>query len=225
MNIWNYPIKAVIFDNDGTILDTLGLYYDALSEIVPPPFSDELIRSINGLSDIEVSKKIVQYYNLSFTPEEFCEKRQEILRKILPDCKLIPGIDNIIKKIHKMNIPMAVATSSNRKAHEIKIFKHKDIFSLFQITICGDEVKEAKPSPEIFLTAAQKLGNFDPKNILVIEDALLGIKAANLAGMASIFFNYEKNDIQKALNDYSVKPNLIIETFEDFPFEKFIWEP
>ena len=219
-------ISAVIFDCDGTILDTLKLYYEALTKIVPPPYPRDLTNYINGRSEIEVAKIIVKYFNLQMTPEEFLLRREEILKSLLPHSELMDGVDNIIRELHKRGIPMAVATSCTRNMHRIKIQNQKEIFGLFRATICGDEVKVAKPEPEIFQKASKELGDFNPENVLVFEDAYNGIKAANKAGMNSVFIATEDPEhVQEALDALDAKPNCIINTYKEFCFDNFNWVP
>jgi len=220
---WPHPIKAVIFDNDGTILDTLGIYRQVFKELIKHPLPNELARAVNGLSDIEASKKFVAYFNLDITPQEFNHRRTERLSEILPQCKTMPGVERIIKKISEMGKPMGVATSSTRKSHMVKIMNHTDIFSLFKCDRCGDEVTNAKPAPEIFQKVAACLGDFKPENVLVFEDAYLGIKAANNAGMPSVLLHVNDEDVNMGLDEVEAKPSVIINSFDQFDFNMFNW--
>ena len=86
----------------------------------------------------------------------------------------------------------------------------------------SNDVKKAKPDPEIFLKCAEKLGNFDPSNILVFEDAMNGIKAANEAGMASAFFANGKNDYDKIFDKFGCNPSYVFQSYNAFDMSKFI---
>jgi pseudouridine-5'-monophosphatase len=81
---------------------------------------------------------------------------------------------------------MAVATSTERKFYDLKVFPH-DWFSLFRAVVCGDDpsVSARKPAPDIFLAAARKLGA-EPRHCIVIEDSPAGVAAGLAAGMRVI---------------------------------------
>ena len=173
---------------------------------------------VNGRSDREASRITVEQLKLPMTVEEFAEKRMECLLKIFPRAATVPGVERIVKRIHEMGIPMAVATSCQKNAHEAKLLGHKELFSMFQATVCGDEVQHSKPSPEIFETAARKLGDYKPENVLVFEDAVNGVKAANAAGMACVLLRSNSLDPGD-----DIHPNLIIDSFDKFDFDSFLW--
>mgnify|MGYP001154876440 FL=1 len=175
------------------------------------------MKKISGRSDIDVCRISVEEFKLSMTVDEFSDKRQKLLSERLPNSELIPGAAQIVQRMKEMGIPIALATSGNRIGQILKAKNHQDLYSNFDVIICGDEVKEAKPSPEIFLTAAQKLGNISPENIIVIDDALNGIIAANKANMISILLSKNKYEFEDPLS----KPCIQIGSLYDFEFELF----
>jgi pseudouridine-5'-monophosphatase len=222
---WPFPIHAVVFDCDGVLLDTLLLYRIAASEIIGQPYSEAFQQTINGLSDRKVAERVVSAFNLAITADEYYDRRDARMRELLPQCQTVDGIVEIVERLKTMRIPMAVATSASRATHEMKTANHKALFSSFSTVICGDEVKEAKPSPEIFQRAAAGIGRFSPENVLVFEDAVNGVMAANAAGMASVYIANPRVDWQGQLEQRGAKPSLTVFDFRDFDFGAFDWQP
>ncbi|OHT01624.1 putative pseudouridine-5'-monophosphatase [Tritrichomonas foetus] len=225
MSAWPHPIKAVIFDCDGTILNTLPIYFKANGSVLGFTYPPELAKKTNGRSELEVCRIIVDHFKLDMTPEKYHEKRKVVLNQLLPDSPLIPHVDELIRKIKDMKFPMAVATSCSREYHQLKSSKHRDLFNLFDYEVCGDEVKHAKPDPDVFQLASSKLGDFKPENVLVFEDAAIGVKAANAANMPVVVMHTNNDEFQENLKMFDAKPTVIVESFENFDFSLFKWEP
>ena len=112
------------------------------------------------------------------------EERDSKLREKFPGCEAMPGAEALVRELNAMGIPMALATSSYRDLYELKIQRHRDWFDLFDGVVTGDdpEVGSAKPAPDIFLTAARRIG-VQPDTSLVFEDAPSGLQAGIAAGM------------------------------------------
>jgi pseudouridine-5'-monophosphatase len=159
------------------------------------------------------------------TVDEYIARRTAILKETLPTADLVPGVDKVVARFQSMKMPLAVATSTKRSTHEPKIRRHADFFAGFTIQICGDEVKEAKPNPEIFQIASRKLGSFDPKNVLVFEDAVNGIQAATAAGMPSVLLTLPGVDYQSKFDELGIAPAVKLGDFAEFDFDLFDWQP
>lgn len=218
---WPHPIKAVVFDNDGVIVDTVPLYVSVNSQLIGRPYPDYMKSRTNGHTDRDVCQILKDEFGLKESADELVQKRFSILKNTLPNCKTVPGVERIISTIKAKGMKMAVATSSKRTGFEMKIGNHKELFDNFDYIVCGDEVTKAKPAPEIFLTAAKRICDYPPENILVFEDAPAGIKAANDAGMASCFIWREPRDPIPELAMYDAKPTIMIKSFDEFDFNSF----
>ena len=223
MSAWPHPIKAVVFDNDGVLVDTVSLYIQVNSEIIGKPYPDYMRARTNGRTDIDACKIIIDEFHLNMTPEELVAKRFKMLHDLFPQVKKIPGVMRIITTLKEKGLKMAVATSSKKEGFEPKTINHRDLYDNFECVVCGDEVTKAKPSPEIFLTAAKKICDYPPENVLVFEDAAAGIRAANDAGMASVFLWTSEKDPSENLATYNAKPTMMIHSFDEFDFDKFTW--
>ena len=222
---WPHVIKAVVFDCDGVICDSLPIYVEANEHVIGKRYPPELLKETNGRSATEVAKIACEKLQLDMTPEEFLERRNDFLREALAKCPLVPNVDVVIRKLHEMGIPLAVATSSAREIYMLKTRNHRELLSCFKHEVCCDEVQKAKPDPEIFQFAAGKLGKFKPENVLVFEDALQGIKAANAAGMPVVLLDRLPDlNVAALLEHEGAHCNLRITDFGEFDFSLFDWE-
>ncbi len=122
------------------------------------------------------------------TIDEYLKERNEGHQRRFPLCRPLPGVMKLITHLKAHNIPIAVATSSHRKAFILKSSQNQDLFSLFDHIVCGDDpaIKNGKPSPDLFIEAASRLGVADPEmycKCLVFEDAPSGVLAGLNANM------------------------------------------
>lgn len=223
MTCWNHPIKAIIFDNDGTFLDTNGAYIEAINLVIGKPMTQDFFNSINGTGAKAASKKIVAEFKLNMTPDEFLIKRDAIVVKLLADSKPFPGVVELAKRFKKSGYKIGLATSADEDKTQLKFSNQPDVLSLFDVVLTSKDAKNLKPDPEIFLKCAEKLGNFDPSNVLVFEDAINGIGAANNAGMASAFFANGNKDYNMLFDKVDYRPNYVFQTYEEFDMSKFVW--
>ncbi|MDC1489646.1 HAD-IA family hydrolase [Flavobacteriaceae bacterium] len=178
--------KALIFDMDGTLMDNmsyhkqswielfnhhkLDLDYDTFDEKYHKGSLVEIMaRLFPEISDIETLRKIGSY-------------KEELYRELYrPHVKSISGLILFLENIFEKNIPMGLATMGDQ--HNINFtFKALNLKDFFHSTTGGHEVKKGKPHPEIFLTAAEKIG-VNPSDCLAFEDTLSGILSAKAAGM------------------------------------------
>ena len=90
--------------------------------------------------------------------------------------------------------------------------------------VCGDDVKNGKPEPDLFLCALHKFPGVKPEEALVFEDSPLGILAANKAGIPAIFVPDEHMNVKTSLEQVGAVPLLTIPSLEKFDFSKFKWE-
>lgn len=181
-------VSYVIYDMDGLLLDTEGLYTEVTQQIVGrygKRYDWSIKAHMIGRPALESARYLVAALDLPLTPEQYLDERERLLRERFPSARAMPGAERLVRHLHGQGILQAVATSSSRDFFELKTRRHGAWFKLFEQVVTGDdpEVRQGKPAPDIFLTAARRLGA-EPTRCLVLEDAPSGMRAALAAGMA-----------------------------------------
>lgn len=216
------PVKAVIFDLDGTILDTehiIQTVFEDICQKYDKPFLHETRLKILGTTERKSCETIVQDCHLPCTVDDFQKEYKALSLQRLQNCGILPGAERLIRHLHTKGIPIAIATSSGEESVTVKTRHHQALFSLFHHKVMGSsdpEVKEGKPAPDIFLIAAARFGmDLDPKDCLVFEDAPNGVRAAKSAGMQCVMVP-DKNLSEEWRNEADV----VLESLEMFKPEE-----
>ena len=120
--------------------------------------------------------------------DEFRVVAHQIQHELMSLAPLMNGANSLLRQLHAMKVPLALATSSFKAVMEIKTQSHRELFSVFSGIVTGDHpaVKHGKPSPDIFLEAAKQL-NLEPTRCLVFEDSPTGVRAGLAANMTVIW--------------------------------------
>ena len=180
--------SAVIFDMDGVIVDTEPGYYEALNEYLLPfgiHVSLEVNRQLIGVPYSRIFEVLQEEYGLQGVTSDEVVEGMERIRKanIKRDGYVaVDGTRELIHLLKKRGIRTAIASSSPGSAIE-EVMDAVGIRENIDAYVSGhDECTRGKPDPEIFLTAAKKLG-VEPKRCVVVEDAISGVRGAKAAGM------------------------------------------
>jgi HAD superfamily hydrolase (TIGR01509 family) len=149
--------------------------------------SDEMVRHIIGINEISMRNYFREQLGPGFPYEEI---RAGVRRLMEAEFKkngigLKKGLPALLDHLEKRGIPMAVATSTSR-AGALKKLEFAGLEGRFSILVCGDEVREGKPDPEIFLLAARRIG-LAPGSCAGFEDSPAGLLALQRAGIPPVF--------------------------------------
>lgn len=194
-------IKLVIFDVDGVILDTESLFIDSCLELSNKYGYDvprqALVDTLGGKQ--ENDKKVIMSYMPSDFDYDTYEKQFSELKKekIKQGVKIKKGFFELVNYLKKENIKMTFATSTIEDVQK-PILKKNEVFDLFENPTYGSDVKEGKPSPEIYLKAFNKF-NFKKEECLIIEDSTNGILSAINAGIKVLYCEDQAKVSQEVL--------------------------
>ncbi|KAB5557233.1 hypothetical protein DKX38_008142 [Salix brachista] len=178
-------VAAVILDLDGTLIHTDGILSDVLKALLlkyGKQWDGREAQKIVGKTPLEEATIVVEDYELPCSTDEFVTQITPLLYDQFCNIKALPGANRLIKHLSDHNVPLALASNSPRAYVESKISYQQGWKESFSVIIAGDEVRAGKPSPDIFLEAAKRLG-IEPSRCLVIEDSLPGVTGGKAAGM------------------------------------------
>jgi HAD superfamily hydrolase (TIGR01509 family) len=181
------PFEAVIFDMDGTLLDTESVFRTIVFEVCEElgfPMTDAVHLSMVGGSHERTNQLLLEAYGVSFPYALFDQRCRTIMGGRDAPVPLKPGAHAFVSELRQRGIPTAVATSS-RRDHAHHHLGSTGLLDLFDTVVTRDDVIAPKPDPEPYLTAASRLG-VDPLACLALEDSHAGVRAAHAAGMQTV---------------------------------------
>jgi HAD superfamily hydrolase (TIGR01509 family) len=179
--------EAVLFDMDGTLVDSESLWRIAEKDTVAN-HGAQLEPSVQALFTgirVEKSAEIMRdTYGLKISIEDLVSEIHVRVKELLPDVKDKPGAITIIESVMSKGLAKAIVSNSSRDIIETTLAQ-KSWAKHFELRLSAEHVKEPKPAPDLYLLAASSL-KLKPQNCLVIEDSLTGLKAALAANMTCI---------------------------------------
>lgn len=187
-------MKALIFDLDGTLLDSMPAWNQLLDNMllnrgITPPA--DLLDRTKTLGLENATGMVLQEFGLDDDPAEVYQMFQDEMEyQYCHTIPLKPGVQEFLDAM-KGRLPMAVATATSRALVE-KVLAHHNLTDYFQSVTTVAEVGIGKHDPKVFLTAAEKLETA-PEDCVVFEDSLTAIRSANAAGFHTVAIHEATN--------------------------------
>ncbi len=187
----NKPINAVIFDLDGVLVSTDEYHYESwarLAEEEDIPFGPEFGERFRGVSRMECLAMLLEQTDQEYTDEEkqeLADRKNGYYRDMISHLSpgdILPGSLEMVQELRERNLKVGLASGSKNAPF---IVDRIDIGDELDAMVCGLDIENSKPHPEIFQRAADQLDE-DPENCLVVEDAQSGVNAARRAGMRAL---------------------------------------
>ncbi|MDT0552613.1 beta-phosphoglucomutase [Urechidicola vernalis] len=211
--------KAFIFDLDGVIVDTAKYHYKAWKKLANDlgfDFTEEQNELLKGVSRVRSLEILLNIGGVNLPEEEkikiMQDKNEHYLQYItqMGQDEILEGMHEVLLYLKEQTIPFSLGSASKNAR---LILNQLELIDLFDAIVDGNDVSKAKPDPEVFLIAAEKLKT-TPENCVVIEDAIAGVEAANIAGMVSIGIG-DKNTLNEADFNLNSTSELTIEMIKE----------
>lgn len=176
--------KGVIFDMDGVLIDSHPIHKKVWAQFLASLDRQVTEEELDFVLEGRKREEILRYFLGDLSVEsirEYGKRKNRIYEETSRDLKTISGVEEFLGALASAGIPMAVATSASfvRARDTLAAL---GILPRFTALVTGNDVVKGKPDPEVFVRAAERLCR-DPHDLLVVEDAVSGVKAAKSAGM------------------------------------------
>jgi len=213
----DFALESLIFDLDGTLIDSVGVYYVMMESVFErlhwPRVSREAMRK--AIKDDGFEWGLVLPAGSGRSEEELIAEARVVIRDMYPrvfedEVEMVPGAEHLLKKLHERNVKLGLVTSTLGRFIEFKLIplKKRGLSELFQSVITLDDVKNRKPSGDPLLECARRLGE-NPEKCAYVGDTTGDIVAGKAAGMRTI-------GVLTGLDDYQAlkgeDPDMILDS-------------
>lgn len=188
-------IQLVIFDFDGLLVNSeeiIQMCWQKTCEFYSYDLPSDYFDNITGVSKDTTFQNIESFLNIKIDYEEFFNTRTRFINQEIENgnIRLMNGVQQFLELLASKNISMGIATSSSN-TWPANLIKRLGVENFFSFIVGREDVREVKPHPDLYLKAL-KLGNVTKDRVLIFEDSIPGIIAAEAAGIVPIVINSSK---------------------------------
>lgn len=179
-------IKALIFDCDGTLVNSMPLHMQAWEVTLKQfgvKYDEKYLTAMNGMKETDIVNLYNQAFGTKLNPDKVVATKYNYIKQYLNTVKPIEPVVEVARSYYG-KLPLAVVSGSARNIVNEELMT-TGIFDLFDYILTGDDSYKAKPASDIFYAAAAYM-NVEPQLCLVLEDADSGLEGASKAGMHTI---------------------------------------
>ena len=183
----NCALRGVVFDFDGVIVDSHPVHRRAWRKFLESVGRTVSAEELEFVLDGRKREDILRHFLGDLDPElmiSYGHRKEQFFREEAGNVETINGLLTFLEGLEDAGVAIAVASSGSRSRVNF-LLDRLDLKKHFQVVVTGDEVRNGKPDPSVFLRAAQALKR-DPRELLAFEDAASGVQSAKAAGMKCI---------------------------------------
>lgn len=184
------PIKAVLFDHDGTLVDSEPTHFRMWQEVLTSygvTLSEKQYKDYHaGMPTTANAIDMVSRFAINEDPATLVDAKNAVMRTFLARAAfpLMPGVKDVLSSFRNDGLRLAVVTGAGKNAAQATLHAYS-LHEFFETIVSGDDVTQSKPAPDCYLLAIKRLG-LSPSECIAIEDTEHGVNAATSAGVVCL---------------------------------------